>query len=162
MFTNISWQDYIIAVAITLTVYYVVIGLRYYLPELKHLFSGKWKLKFGIQVAGTEPEEDDLLMIPSHRDNEDYFFEPKGDDEFREVEELISRLKDSIQNASKERAVLEEFKQSLRLLLTGYPTVKSSPFRSSVNEFIVSECDKYDFVTMAEEDVDQLWNKTRQ
>ena len=162
MFTNISWQDYIIAVAITLTVYYVIIGTRYYLPELKDLFSGKWKLKFGIQVARPEFDEDDLSMIPSLRDNEDYLFEPKGDDEFREVEELITRLKETIQNASKEDSILGDFKQSLLLLLIEYPTVKSSPFRSSVNEFIVSECEKYDYVTIAEADVDQLWNQARQ
>lgn len=162
MFTNISWQDYIIAVAITLTVYYLVVGFRYYLLELKDLFSGKWKLKFGIQVTRPEFDEDDLSMIPSHRNNEDYLFEPKGDDEFREVEELVSRLKETIQNASKEDSVLPDFKQSLRLLLTEYSTVKSSPFRGSVNEFIVSECEKYDYVTIAEADIDQLWNQARQ
>lgn len=157
MFTNISWQDYIIAVAITLTVYYVVIGLRYYSDELKALFSGKWRLKF--RRAGSGFDEDDLSLIPSHRDNQDYPFEPAGQDEFAIVEELIGRLKETIATASKKKHVPQEFKHFLRLLLREYPAVRTSPFRDSVNELIVSECEKYGSVLLTEAEVNRLWNE---
>lgn len=157
MFTNISWQNYLMAVAITVIVYYVIIGLRYYSVELKDLLSGKRKLRFSSQVA--EFDEDNPMTISSCHKSQDYSFERTGDDEFAEVEALIARLKETIQHASTKKHAIQEFKHFLRLLLLEYPTVKTSLFRSSVNEFIVSECDKYGSLTLTEQEVELLWNE---
>ncbi|WP_143706026.1 hypothetical protein [Emticicia sp. TH156] len=157
MFTNISWQDYLMAVSITLIVYYVIIGFRYYAVELKDLVTGKRKLRLNNQVA--EVDEDNFIIPSSSNNHQDYPFERTGEDEFAEVEELISRLKETIQHATIKKYIPQELKNYLRLLLQEYPTIKTSLFRSSVNEFIVSECEKYGSLTLTEQEVDLLWNE---
>lgn len=67
MFTNISWQDYIMAVAATVTIYYIAVGLRYYRPELKELLSSRRGLSFG-SLRKEELTSDELdLQTLYHR-----------------------------------------------------------------------------------------------
>jgi hypothetical protein len=156
MFTNISWSDYIIAVAILLTIYYFFVGLRYYSADLKDLLSGKRKLKFRAAMPLDTGEEETYFAEENHQ-NEAAAFETTTDDDFAEVEHLIERLKNLIADASQKKLIPQEFKQYLHLVLEEYPSVKNSPLRSSVNELIVSECEKHGAVTLSEEEVDMLW-----
>lgn len=157
MFTNISWNDYLMGVSIIVVIYYFIIGFRYYSVELKELFSGRGNLRFNNQIA--DREEDNLMKLSSGQDNRDYPYEHTGDEEFAEVEGLIARLKETIQNIAAKKYDPQEFKHFLRLLLLEYPTVKTSLFRSSVNEFIVSECDKYGSLKLTEQEVELLWHE---
>jgi len=89
MLKNISWSDYIIAVAILLAIYYLFVGVRYFSAEIKDLLSGKRKPKLrtvssdnnGMSYPGDEPDQQELVG-----------FEKTTDDEFTEVEHLIERL----------------------------------------------------------------------
>ena len=156
MFTNISWSDYIIAVAILLTVYYLFVGMRYYSADLKDLLSGKRKLKFWAALPPDTGEEGTYPAEENYQ-NEATAFETTTDDEFAEVEHLIERLKNVITEASQKKLIPQEFRQYLHLVLKEYPSIKSSPLRSSVNELIVSECEKHGAVTLSEDEVDMLW-----
>lgn len=157
MFTNISWHDYLMGVSISLVIYYFIIGFRFYSVELKELLSGIGKLRFSNQLA--DSEEDQFIELSSDQGNQDYTSDHTGDEEFAEVEELIARLKETIQNTATKKCDPQEFKHYLHLLLLEYPTVKTSLFRSSVNEFIVSECEKYGSLTLTEQEIEMLWNK---
>lgn len=157
MFTNISWHDYLVGVSITLAIYYFFIGFRYYSVELKELLSGIGKRRFSNQIA--DVEEDKFMVLSSDQDNRDSTFEHAGGEEFAEVEDLIARLKETIQNTATKKCNPQEFKHYLHLLLLEYPTLKTSLFRSSVNEFIVSECEKYGSLTLTEQEIEMLWNK---
>lgn len=53
MLKNISWTDYIIAVAIALIIYYIFVAARYFADELKELFSGKRKGMIFDFITGT-------------------------------------------------------------------------------------------------------------
>src|SRR5690606_9142261 len=85
-------------------------------------------------------------------------FEKTTDDDFTEVENLIERLKSVIADASRRKLIPQEFKQYLRLVVKEYPTVRYSPLRSSINELIISECQKYGVVTLNDEEAELLWN----
>jgi len=45
------------------------------------------------------------------------------------------------------------------MVLKEYPSVRYSPLRSSINELIVSECQKYGAVTLNEDEVELLWKE---
>lgn len=157
MLKNISWSDYIIAVAILLAIYYLFIGMRYFSGEIKDLLSGKQKFKFRAALpndhAAYSPDDEQSLQ-------ETDGFEKITDDEFTEVEHLIERLKAVIADASRRKLIPEEFKQYLNMVLKEYPSVRYSPLRSSINELIVSECQKYGAVTLNEDEVELLWKDT--
>lgn len=154
MFTNISWTDYFITVAILLAIYYLFIGIRYYSGDIKDLLSGKRTLKFkgAVPATGSRYNQNDE-QNPSAAVG----FENTSDGEFTEVEHLIERLKSIIEDAFQRKIILQEFKQDVSSVLKEYPSVKYSPLRSSINEFIVSECQKYEGVTLTIEDVELLW-----
>ena len=156
MLKNISWSDYIIAVAILLAIYYLFVGVRYFSAEIKDLLSGKRKPKLrtvssdnnGMSYSGDEPDQQELVR-----------FEKTTDDEFTEVEHLIERLKAVVADASRRKLTPQELKQHLSMVLKEYPAVRYSPIRSSVNELIVSECQKYGAVTLKEDEVELLWKE---
>lgn len=155
MFTGISWTDYMVAVAIGLTLYYCYVAFRYYSEELKDLLSGKSKLNFRTLLSENIPSEE-----PDSHPSGSSSFSQTGDDDFVEVEELITKIKDAVADASKKKYVLVEFKHCLRLIFREYPNIKNSPIRSSINELLVSECEKYGTVTLSEEEADRLWLET--
>ncbi len=151
MFSNISWQDYFIVVGIALTVYYIAIVLRFYSVELKTLLTGKGKMNF--QNPDTRFFEDDIPPAPERQEEIISYTE---DDEYAELEKLLSGLKETIKDASEKRYVLPELKQMLRKILHQYPGVKTSNLRSSVNEFVASECENSG-LSLTEEQIDTLW-----
>jgi hypothetical protein len=146
MFNNISWQDYLVGVSLTLTVYYVAIGLRFYSVELKTLLTRKAKFR----DPETQFIEDE---IPLTRERQDAYTE---DEEYAKLEKLLSSLKSVIEDAGRKKYVLAEFKQFIRKVFNQHPGVKVSNFRSAVNEFVVSECEKSD-LSITEEQIDMLW-----
>lgn len=157
MLKNISWTDYITVVAILLTVYYFFIGVRYFSGDFKDILSGKRKLKFkpALSNNNTEYSTDDE---ESHQE-EVSGFEKTTDDDFTEVEHLIERLKAVVADASRRKLIPQEFKQYLRMVLKEYPTVRYSPLRSSINELIISECEKYGAVILNDDEAELLWKE---
>jgi hypothetical protein len=156
MLKNISWSDYIIAVAIALTLYYLFIGMRYFSGEIKDLLSGKRKLK--LRTALPDPNGEYNTTVEED-DQEPGGFERTTDNEFNEVEHLIERLRTVITDASRRKLIPQEFKQYLTMILKEYPSVKYSPLRSSINELIVSECQKHGAATFDEDEVELLWKE---
>ncbi|MDT0641574.1 hypothetical protein RM553_01900 [Zunongwangia sp. F363] len=156
MFTQISWTDYLLAVSILLIIYYLFVGVQYFSGDLKDLLSGKRKLLLkpsGFPQHGTLPNET-LESIPVTTDKE-------AKDEFAEVENLIEKVKAMIADALGKQLVKEEFRQYLRLVLKEFPSIKTSALRPSINELIVSECEKQGIAAFNEEEVDELWSDKR-
>ena len=157
MFSQISWTDYLLAVAILLGIYYLFVGVRYFSSDLKALLAGKRKLT--LKPSGfpqNEPLQNEVSKDTSVTTDEE------TDDEFAEVEHLIEKIQTVITDALGKQLVKEEFRQYLRLVLKEFPSVKTSGLRPSVNELIVSECEKQGIVAFNEEEVDALWSEERQ
>lgn len=156
MLTGISWTDYFIVVGIALVIYYAFVSVKYYSGEIKDLLSGKRKLQFK-PVPSAQSQRQYEKDVDQVQQEEGGGFEETTDSEFAEVEHLIERLKQVIEDASRRKLIPEEFKQYLAMLLKEYPSVKQSPLRSSINELIISECQKYGTVTISEDEVELLW-----
>ena len=161
MLTNISWTDYIIAVAILLTTYYFFVGMRYFSADLKDLVTGKRELKFRADLPHDTDGSESFQSSEKNYNIVSPALETTSDDDFAEVEHLIERLKSVIADASGKKLIPQELKQYLHLVLQEYPNIKNSPFRTSINELVASECEKYGAVTLSEEDVEQLWTDTQ-
>lgn len=154
MLKNILWSDYIFAVAILLAVYYLFVGIRYFSGEIKSLLSGKRKIKPRMAIANPNGADDtDTQQGP----DETRGFEQTTDDDFAEVEHLIERLKAVIADSSRRELIPKEFKQYLSMVLKEYPSVRYSPLRSSINELIISECEKSGTVILNEDEAELLW-----
>jgi len=156
MLTNISWTDYFIAVAVLLTTYYLFVGLWYFYADFKNLVSGKKELRFRA-VPSHDTSDESILSSEANYPGESPALESTIDDDLAEVEHLIGRLKNVIADASGRKLIPLEFKQYLHLVLQEYSNIKNSPLRSSINELIASECEKYGAVILSEDEVELLW-----
>lgn len=148
MFSNISWNTYLVTVAIALVLYYSIVLYKYYLKEIREVASGQRKLRIGKgqeQLYGDNYSEQRLPL------------EFKPEPELAQVEELIERIKSMIADRTGEPFLKSEFVDEIRELFSEYPSVRKSIYRPSINDFIVSECGKGKTVVLEASEVDVLW-----
>lgn len=160
MLSGITWTQYFTTIGIGLVIYYLYVAVWYYPEEIKKLLSGQ-RIRQGA-VADDERQ----LFRKEHagHDDDDDGYDPLDEDhsessEFEDVEALVGNLTHAVEQASKKKLVVGEFKQSLKMAMRERPAVKTSPFRSSINELIVSECGKYGVFTLSEKEIDVLWDE---
>ena len=155
MFTNISWGNYVLVVVLLVASWYLFVGFRFYLEDIKDIATGKLKFKFRsfpeVQSNFGSQGSSDSLSTQSYA--------AESDQTFQDVDNLVEKLKNVIADAGQRKLVKQEFMDYLTLVFTDYPSVKNSPFRSSVSELIVSECDKLEAIHLTQEEVEELWNE---
>ena len=154
MFSTISWTDYLIVVTILLIVYYLFVGARYYSVELKELFSGKRTLNFRRVPMNELSTEERILPETDASD------QPGNDDELN-ADRLAVHLNQVISYAAKRQLAPGELKQHLQLILREFPEFKDTALQSSINNLIISECEKHGAAALSEEEVEMLWNDNR-
>ena|SRR3970040_689438 len=160
MFTNISWVNYIVVVALLLASWYLFIAFRFYFEEIKDIVTGTWKLQFrGADGKSAEQSQHDLKGPDSPEVSSSQSSFGEFDTTFQDVDALVERLKNVVADAAKRKLLKQEFIDYLRLVLREYPSLKDSPFRSSVSELIVSECDKLESITFTQTEAEGLWDE---
>lgn len=150
MLSGISWNNYIVVVVLLSISWYLFVGLRYYFEEIKDLVTGKRKLRFRGLGGKSIPKLDEILNTPVEFETVDPVF--------NEVEDLTARLKNAITDATQKKLVKSEFEDRLRFILKEQPLLGNSTFRPSINELIVSECEKQESVLLTHQEVDTLWD----
>lgn len=157
MFTNISWGNYIFVIVLLLASWYLFIGFRYYLFDITEIVTGKRKVR-NHRIKDLEIHYD--VVHPQT------FTGSSKKTSFGETEETIldidafaEKLKNLVKDASQREVIKSEFIGHLSLLFTEYSSIKNSPFRSSVSELIISECEKLDTISLSHVEVEDLWNE---
>lgn len=159
MLTNISWGTYATAVALLLTGWYAFVGFRFYFTDVKDILSGKRKFRTAGQRSLTldeAPLPERETPSTNHEISTSAF--AVEDPTFNDVDAVIEKLKSTIADAAQRRVQKEELLAYLQLILQEFPTVKNSPFRESVSEFIASQCNTTDTITMTPEEAERLWD----
>lgn len=130
MLNSISWTQFGTVIILALVAYYVVVGIKYYLPGLKRTTTSP---TIPETLFAEEPTEDDT------------------DEVINETENLIEKVKAAIQ----ENAGIQVIKKIFR----EYPTIKDSPLRPTINELVVIEYEKYSAATLTETEVNAWWDE---
>ncbi|MBF9252140.1 hypothetical protein I2I11_02430 [Pontibacter sp. 172403-2] len=164
MFTSISWTNYIVVIILLLAIYYILIGICFYSRDFQQFLTVRRKGKIrssGDEIVDDIPlnnPDDPFKQIESDLSFSDSSFAQTSDDTFEDIERLILRLKEAIADAGTKQYIKQEFFLLLQLILKEYPHLKDSPFQSTINELIISECGKYGSIAISEEEVVMLWN----
>ncbi|WP_394776333.1 hypothetical protein [Flavobacterium sp.] len=158
MFTNISWSNYIVVIILLLASWYLFVGFRFYFDDLKEVLSGRRKLQFrGFENPNYQDPKFELKAQESPEEISEQASFGEFDTTFQDVDALVARLKTFIADAAKKKLVQKEFTYYLQLLLREFPSVKNSPFNSSISELIVSECDKLESINLTQKEAEALW-----
>ncbi|MGN6542166.1 MAG: hypothetical protein ACTHKY_15265 [Ginsengibacter sp.] len=156
MLKNISWTDYIITVSAIFFVYYLLISIRYYSGEIKDFFSGKQKQKFTPVLTASDKQYN---LDVDETEEQLASFHNTSDDQLIQTKQLADRLKSVMADAMSKRLIPQEFKQYVSMVLKEYPSIRYSPFQSSINALIISECKKYGSAILSEDEVELLWKE---
>ena len=157
MFTNISWGNYIVVIVLLLVSWYLFVGLRFYFAEIREVLTGK--RKFRNRNANDLDTHYDVVRPQTFRDTSLQSSFAEQEESILDVDAFLERLKNVVKEAAQRKLMKIEFQDYISLLLNEYPSIKNSSFRSSVNELIVSECNKQDFISLSQTEVEELWSK---
>ena len=145
MFSKISWNGFITAVGVLLFIYYAVVLFLYYRRDILRL------VKEGLKRP--EPRDKDVLnefkpeFSKSERDPPD----------LSNVHELMDELNTLFASAAERKFPKEELLMALQSKLQGYPQLKDSFMRSSINYHIAQESQVQCGFTMDESELAKLW-----
>ena len=155
MFTNISWTAYIVVVALLLVAWYLFIGLRYYSNDLKDLFLRREK-------PDTFPDRAPVLAFTEEDHNYSETHLPVShypNDPLDQVEELSSKLREAVAESASKNYSKEEFISLLRRTVTGFPELIGSPFKETIHDLILSECEKQGFIHLMAVELEIIWEE---
>ena len=157
MFKDISWSSYGMFILITLLVYYATIGCLYYLNEIKQVFSGKSNLFLKLNSSKKS------AIITTHNNtklsnNESITLVPESD-MHPVVSNYMSEIKSTLEYAATNRLIKQEIIYSLQQLTDKYSSIKDSPFKSFITNYIFIECTNYCSIHLDEDELKRIWAK---
>lgn len=146
MFSSYSWTDhltgYIVAVILICAVYYGYVLYRYFPNERRRLF----------RKDRGETDNSDGYTWDDHGES----FQVASDT-VSDTERLMSMIKalvtDSVAKYYTRSVVLLHLSEAFK----GFPDLNEPSFRSSINEFVVSQFESRGSLLLKEEEVDVLW-----
>lgn len=157
MFKDISWANYEMFILITLLVYYATIGCLYYLNEIKQVFSGKSNLF--LKLNGSKKFA--IINTPNNAklSNNENIRGPHEDNINSVVSNCMDEIKSTLQYAAQNNLINQEIIYSLQQLADKYSSIKESPFKSFIANYILIECDNYCSIHLDEDELKSIWAK---
>lgn len=152
MLSKISWTQYFSAIAFILVVYYVYVFFRYYAGDFQHKMSQK--KSYTTDDEETLPERE---LIPDEQIGSAELPETE-DNNFDQIESLIEQLKIRIAEEAESPGASEELGLALRQIVQSYPALKYTPYKSAINELMITECGKYGLTQLDEADIAGFWD----
>ncbi len=163
MLNNISWQGYWATLAISTAFYYIWLYLKYFRNQFKipylHPSSPVPQAPHSVKSFLEESIVSDVPVTgPNLFGEEDSPFEtPDKDSEEEIVYAFMNELNAYLENAKKQKCVKEEIIFSIQSILKKYPTLKTSQYKESISNVLVSECEHLCSIHLSGEDVVQVW-----
>lgn len=159
MFTEITWATYLRIVAALLFIYYLLLILKFYLPQISASLSsaapGLGSINRHDEVAVSE--HNTAIKEGVHVSSSGSFTAAETGNDYEIIEEIVERVKSVLRHASDTTVEPSEVTSSFRSILSDYPALARTTFRPSINEFIASESELHGYPTITQEAVEQLW-----
>ncbi|MDN5287466.1 MAG: hypothetical protein JWR38_3740 [Mucilaginibacter sp.] len=157
MFNHVSWISYLESIIILLLIYYVFIGIRFFSADIRQMLN-----RLTAPISVSQKTSDPLVYQQDSKAVEAVttFAGPSDDhypEDMREADNLMAAVKSCISTASDRDCPPETLKSQIQRLFQLHHVLKSSPHRSAINEWIVSECERTGTAGLTEEEVDQWW-----
>jgi hypothetical protein len=159
MFTEITWATYLRVVAALMFIYYVLLIVKFYFPQISASLSSA-----GASL-GAPPHHNEMtahtnsatLQENEHLTSKGSFTAAESGNDYEIIEEIVERVKSVLQHAADTTMEPAEVTSSFRTILSDYPTLASSTFKPSINEFIANESEQHGYLTITQEAVEHLW-----
>jgi len=151
---QISWHQYLTIAFAAAIIYYLVVTLRYYRPELQNLQRRMSGDNAGgqLQALQYQPAEEEVKAAPVQDLNQ----QPYHEDAVCHSDILAGKLKACIVKAADKPFAPAILMPQLKLILKENQHITASE-RPAISRLIVNECEKTGTALLTEEEVDQWW-----
>lgn len=159
MFTNISWSSYGVAIGALAFVWYLFLGFKFYFVELKQFTSGR---RSGTKAALRDIKVNEPYLVTEDNSSVKLPMDAAFSESLstlEDAEKLTEILVNAIRESIERKKSKEELQNYLQMILCDFPLVKESSFRETVNELMVSECEKHPQMILTYAEVDGLWDE---
>jgi hypothetical protein len=153
---QISWHQYLTVAFVAAIIYYFVVILRCYRPELQNLqrrLSGD-KQGEQLQALRYQPAEEEVKTSPVRALTE----EPHHEEAITDTDFLAGKLKACIIKAADKPFAPDILIPKLKIILKEHQHIAASE-RPAIGRLVVDECEKTGTALLTEEDVDQWWER---
>lgn len=153
---QITWHQYLSAAFVIAVIYYIVIILRCYRPELQNLqkrISGD-KADNQLQALQYQPADEEIHPAPIQSQAK---YTPQQES-INESDILAGQLKVCIAKAADKPFAPAILINELKHILQDYQHIAATE-RPAIDHLIVNECEKTGTALLTEEEVDQWWER---
>lgn len=145
MFNDISWQAYWTTLSLILAGYYLILYLVYFRPDFK-VTSFLTKL---------------ITPVKNHQqalfDSAGDFQRPPEESEEAVVYAYMDELSAFFEQSKKVKCIKEELICALQTLLKKYPTLKTSQYKDSFTNVMVTQCEHMCSIHLSADDLVRVW-----
>ncbi|SDF14810.1 hypothetical protein SAMN05216464_113119 [Mucilaginibacter pineti] len=156
MLQDISWGELAGALIIVLIVYYGFLAIKY-AGDIKDFKPRRKPAVLAEDEKFSEEPEEELDELPEDSTEESVNYAEKSDALFDRIEKLVAAFKERITLASKENLVKGQLNEELKKIISGYPDLVHTSYRTALNELIIYECTENGLTAPNEEEVEELW-----
>jgi uncharacterized protein YciW len=158
MFTEITWATYLRAVAALMFIYYVLLILKFYFPQISaSLSTAAPSVRANHHNQMTAHAQSTTALENERLTPSGSFTAAESGNDYEIIEEIVERVKSVLQHAADTTMEPSDVTSSFRTILADYPTLARSTFKPSINEFIANESEQHGYLTITQEAVEQLW-----
>lgn len=150
-----SWTNFLLGITIMTAGYYILYVAIYYSQNIKDWLSRNSKPQN--QFASSTTSKTDAT-IESKSNMTETLIET-SDDSFQKAEELITWLKEALDEAAQKKYSKAELMSSVSAILANYSELKNSAIQSAINELIHSESISHGLVILSEYEMKKLWDE---
>ena len=148
MFQALSWQNFLVGLAVFSAAWYAVVGLLYYSSDFRRWTQSMSEKVFGYYKPTDLSKKLPVEAEPDHEDQRDLF---KSALCLRD--EISAVLNQSLQR----RFVKEEMMMALQKKIQNYPALRQTAFRVEMNKFIDEETKNRCSIRLSEDELKMLW-----
>ena len=151
---QISWHQYLIVAFVAAFIYYIIVILRYYRPELQNLQRRMSGDNAGgqLQALQYQPAEEEVKAAPE----QDLKEQPYHEEVITDTDILAGKLKASIIKAADKPFAPAILIPQLKQILKEHHDI-AAPERAVINRLVVDETENTGTALLTEEEVDQWW-----
>lgn len=135
MLSKNTWGEFLITVIILISLYYLAVGVRFYLPQIKKILSGR-----------KEIQSNDAIYND-------------GDAVLNELEDVTRDLRYAVLERLSHPVSKEQLLELLQRRLAGYSGLSKPAFRVALNNYIMLHAKEICDISVNEQELNARWDE---
>jgi len=151
MFSNISWLEYLAFIIVSAVVYYVFVLFTYYRHDLLQI------------TKMAAPANASNFTVASNKrpgNGEDIASKSVETNQSQPVQSFTDEVSAYLEEAARNEVSKEALLQCLGLIANKYPSLASSEFKESLDQFIKLQTETYCAMFLSEVDLNKVWRES--